>query len=123
MNDRDHLEGDGPSPNPSDDDVAEEMEEQIEDMDRPLGVEDHTTASEQREGDTLDERLARETGSSATDLPVGASVWSEPDVDEEPQLVGDKADAGDRPSAEESAMHVRDDAPGVTDHPDDYVEG
>ncbi len=123
MNDRDHLEGDGPSPNPSDDDVAEEMEEQIEDMDRPLGVEDHTTASEQREGDTLDERLARETGSSATDLPVGASVWSEPDVDEDPQLVGDKADAGDRPSAEESAMHVRDDAPGVTDHPDDYVEG
>ncbi len=123
MNDRDHLEGDGPSPNPSDDDVAEEMEEQIEDMDRPLGVEDHTTASEQREGDTLDERLARETGSSATDLPVGASVWSEPDVDEEPQLVGDKADAGDRPSAEESAMQVRDDAPGVTDHPDDYVEG
>ncbi len=123
MNDRDHLEGDGPSPNPSDDDVAEEMEEQIEDMDRPLGVEDHTTASEQREGDTIDERLARETGSSATDLPVGASVWSEPDVDEEPQLVGDTADAGDRPSAEESAMHVRDDAPGVTDHPDDYVEG
>ncbi|MBA3691787.1 MAG: hypothetical protein H0W82_10320 [Actinobacteria bacterium] len=123
MNDRDHLEGDGPSPNPSDDDVAEEMEEQIEDMDRPLGAEDHTTASEQREGDTIDERLARETGSSATDLPVGASVWSEPDIDEEPQLVGDKADAGDRRSAEESAMHVRDDAPGVTDHPDDYVEG
>ncbi len=120
---RDHLEGDGPSPNPSDDDVAEEMEQQIEDMDRPLGVEDHTTVSEQREGDTIDERLAREQGSSATDLPVGASVWSEDEVDDEPQMVGDEADGGDRPSPEESAMHVRDGAPGATDHPDDYVEG
>jgi hypothetical protein len=122
MTDRDHLEGDGPPPNTSDDDVMEEMEEEIEDMDRPLGAEDHTTAAEQRAGDTIDERLARERGSSATDLPVGASVWSEDEVDDEPQLVGEEADAGDRPSPEESAIHVRDDAPGVTDHPDDYVD-
>lgn len=122
MTDRDHLEGDGPSPDPSDDDVLEEMEEEIEDMDRPLGVEDHTTASEQREGDTIDERLARERGSSASDLPVGTSVWSADEADDEPLMVGEEADAGDRPSPEESAMHVRDDAPGVTDHPDDYVE-
>ena len=122
MSDRDHLEGDGPSPNPSDGDALEELEQQIEDMDRPLGVEDHTTAAEQREGDTLDERLAREVSPSAADLPVGASVLSEDEEDHEPQMVGEEADGGRRPSPEESAMHIRDDAPGMTDHPDDYTD-
>ena len=54
------IESEGPSPNPSDKDEQEELEEEIEQMDRPLGAEDHTTAEEGLEGDSLDERLARE---------------------------------------------------------------
>jgi hypothetical protein len=123
MSDRNHLEGDGPSPNSSDDDVLEEMEEEIELMERPVGVDQRTTATEGLEGDTLDERLAREVpdrGGRRT--PEPSTVAEEDAPDDEPELVGDEAEAGDRPSPEESAMRVRDDAPGVTDHDDDYTE-
>jgi hypothetical protein len=123
MSDRNHLEGDGPSPNPSDDDVLEEMEEEIELMERPVGVDQRTTATEGLEGDTLDERLAREVpdrGGRRT--PEPSTIAEEDAPDDEPELVGDEAEAGDRPSPEESAMRVRDDAPGVTDHDDDYTE-
>jgi hypothetical protein len=123
MPDRDHLEGDGPSPNPSDDDVLEEMEEEIELMDRPLGVDERTTATEGLEGDTLDERLARDVPDcGGRRQPEPRTIAEEDAPDVEPELVGDEADAGDRPSPEESAMRVRDDAPGVTDHDDDYTE-
>jgi hypothetical protein len=123
MSDRNHLEGDGPSPNSSDDDVLEEMEEEIELMERPVGVDQRTTATEGLEGDTLDERLAREVpdrGGRRT--PEPSTIAEEDAPDDEPELVGDEAEAGDRPSPEESAMRVRDDAPGVTDHDDDYTE-
>jgi hypothetical protein len=124
MRDHNHLEGDGPSPNPSDDDVLEEMEEEIEDMDRPLGAEDRTTASEQREGDTMDERLAREMPDQGVGRrPAEPSTISEEDApDEESELIGETADAGGRAGPEEAAMRIRRDAPGATDHPDDYVE-
>jgi hypothetical protein len=123
MSDRDHLEGDGPSPNPSDDDVLEEIEEEIEQMDRPLGAEQRTTATESHEGDTLDERLAREVPDrGGRRLPEPRTLSEEDAPDVEPELVGDEADAGERPSPEESAMRVRSDAPGVTDHADDYTE-
>jgi hypothetical protein len=122
MNDPDHLEGDGPSPNPSDDDVLEEMEEEIEEMDRPLGVDDHTTASEQREGDSLDERVAREVPDRGGRRPTESTTIAEEDApDDEAELVGEGAEV-EGTAPEEAAMHVRDRAPGVTDHPDDYVE-
>ena len=52
--------GEGPSPNDDDEDSGEAMEDYISDMDRPMGALDHTTAEEQREGDTIDERTRRE---------------------------------------------------------------
>ena len=61
------IESEGPSPNPSDQDEPEELEEEIEQMDRPLGAEDPTTAEEVLEGDSLDERLAREVPIAAGD--------------------------------------------------------
>jgi hypothetical protein len=122
MDDRDHLEGDGPSPNSSDDDMSEEMEEEIEEMDRPVGVDDHTTASEQREGDSLDERVAREVPDRGGRRPTESTTIAEEDApDDEAELVGEGAEV-EGTAPEEAAMHVRDRAPGVTDHPDDYVE-
>jgi hypothetical protein len=122
MKDPGHLEGDGPSPNPSDDDVLEEMEEEIEERDRPLGVEDHTTASEQREGDSLDERVAREVPDRGGRRPPEPTTIAEEDApDDEAELVGEGVEV-EGTAPEESAVHVRDRAPGVTDHPDDYVE-
>jgi hypothetical protein len=124
MNDRERIESDGPSPNPSDQDPLEELEIEIEDLDRPLGAEERTTASEGLEGDTMDERLAREMPDQGVGRrPSEPSTISEEDApDREPELIGQAADAGDRASPEEAAMQIREGAPGVTDHPDDYVE-
>jgi hypothetical protein len=93
--------------------------------DRPWASEgDDVTAAGQREGSTLDERLALEE----PDRPVvtgeiaGLEIVDEDRPDDEPDLVGGLADAGEGASAEELAMHVRDDAPGGTDDGDDgYV--
>jgi hypothetical protein len=117
------TESEGPSPNPSDQDALEELEEEIEQMDRPLGAEDHTTAEEGLEGDTLDERLAREVpdrGGRRPEEPT--AIVEEDEPDDEPELVGELGEAEDIMSPEEAAMHVRDRAPGATDHPDDYVD-
>ncbi len=81
------IESDGPSPNPSDQDEQEELEEEIEQMDRPLGAEDHTTAEEGLEGDSLDERLAREVpdrGGRRPEEPT--TIVEEDEPDDEPEL-------------------------------------
>ena len=120
---RDHLAGEGPSPNTSDDDPLAELEEEIEDMDRPQGVDERTTAAESVEGDTMDERLAREVpdrGERAARPEVTMVEDDEPDT--EAELVGDDADPEGRMSPEESAMHITSGAAGATDHPDDYVD-
>ena len=117
------LEGDGPPPNPSDEDPLEELEEEIELMDRPLGVDERTTAAESLEGDTLDERLAREVpdrGGRRSPEPTTIADEDAPDV--EPELVGEATEAGGIAAPEESAMRVVGKAPGATDHEDDYVE-
>jgi hypothetical protein len=117
------IESEGPSPTPSDQDEQEELEEEIEQMDRPLGAEDHTTAEEGLEGDTIDERLAREVPDRGGRRPEGATAIVEDDEpDDEPELVGELGEAEDIVSPEEAAMHVRNRAPGATDHPDDYVD-
>jgi hypothetical protein len=117
------MEGDGPSPNPSDQDPLEELEEEIEQMDRSLGAEDHTTAEEGLEGDSLDERLAREVPDRGGRRPDDTSTIVEEDgPDDEPELVGELGESEDIVAPEDAAMHVRDRAPGATDHPDDYVE-
>jgi hypothetical protein len=93
--------------------------------DRPWASEgDDVTAAGQREGSTLDERLALEEpdGPVARDDVGGVDVIDEDRPDDEPDLVGGLATAGDGAPAEELAMHVRDDAPGGTDDDDDgYV--
>lgn len=118
----DHAEGDGPSLGPSDQDPLEALEEEIEQMDRPVGVDERTTATESLEGDTMSERLARETPDRGGRLPESSTTIAEDDAqDEESELIGEAADVGGT-APEEAAMHVRDLAPGATDHPDDYVE-
>ena len=124
MSDHEHLEADGPSPNPSDADPLEELEMEIEDLERPLGSEGRTTAAEGLEGDTMNERLSREVPDQGVGRrPAEPSTISEEDApDDEPELIGDAVEAGDPASPEEAAMRIRDDAPGLTDHEDDYVE-
>jgi hypothetical protein len=118
----DRIESDGPSPSPSDQDPLEELEEEIEQMDRPVGVDERTTATETTEGDTMDERLARETADQGGRRPEASTTIAEDDAtDEESELIGEAADVGGT-APEEAAMHVRDRAPGATDHPDDYVD-
>ena len=63
---------------------------------------------------------------NSTRTPSDVPLLTEPDgPDHEAASVADdlreSAAQGDGLSAEESAVHVRDDAPGWTDHPDDYV--
>jgi hypothetical protein len=117
------LEGDGPPPNPSDEDPLEELEEEIEQQERPLGADERTTATETLEGDTLDERLAREVPDQGGRRRPGSTTIAEDDEpDLESELIGDAAAVEGVAAPEEAAMHVRDRAPGATDHPDDYVE-
>ncbi len=114
----------GPSPTDVDRDPGEALEDMISDMDRYEGADDDTTASEQRDGDTIDDRTRREQPqrvrrNSSVDLVDGGG---DDGVDREKDLVAE-TDPIDGPLAPElSAMHVRDDAPGVVDHPDDYVD-
>ena len=85
------IESDGPSPNPSDQDEQEELEEEIEQMDRPLGAEDHTTAEEGLEGDSLDDdshgrsptaadagQRSRRRSSRRTSPTTSPSFWANP---------------------------------------------
>ena len=117
------IESEGPSPNPSDQDEQEELEEEIEQMDRPLGAEDHTTAAEVLAGDTLDERLAREVPDRGGRRPEDpTAIVEEDEADDEPELIGELGESEGAVPPEEAAMQVRDEAPGATDHPDDYVD-
>ena len=91
----------------------------------PLGADRDVTATEQREGSTLDERLAIEEpdgdAGSAADRP-SPELLDGDRPDDEPELVGALGGTNDGISAEESAMHVTEDPPGATDDDDDgYV--
>ncbi|HET6714180.1 MAG TPA: hypothetical protein VFI59_10775 [Actinomycetota bacterium] len=113
----------GPSPTDVDADDGETMEDLISGMDRYAGADEHTTLAEQHDGDTIDERNRREQLAARRDF-AGVDLVDESDdgVDREKDLVGDP-EASDGPvPAELAAMHVVDEAPGVVDHPDDYVE-
>ena len=113
----------GPSPTDVDADDGEAMEELISGMDRYAGAEEHTTLAEQHDGDTIDERNRREQLAARREA-AGVDLVDEADdgVDREKDLVGDSERSDGPVPAELAAMHVVDDAPGVVDHPDDYVE-
>jgi hypothetical protein len=90
-------------------------------LDRPLAADDWgTTEREEREGEPLDLRLAREEpdGPDTVDEVVrplyqpGAEYW----IDDEPAEVGElDATWEDTPSAEELAVHIVEEPPGITD--------
>ena len=103
-----------------DDDPGEELEAMIEQADHPFATESFgTTAEEQEQGESLDQRLAEERPSKPPlDDQLAIEDFDAPD--EEKQLVG-RASLEHDPfvAPEEAAMTVRDRAPGIVDHPED----
>lgn len=94
--------------------------------DRPAGVDEETTAREQRRGRSLDDRLADERPErEAAPAAGGAGSLIDRDrPDAEPELVGELSEEPDdaQSPAEEEAMSVRREAPGGTDDESDgYV--
>jgi hypothetical protein len=103
-----------------DEDPGEELEAMIEQADHPFATESFgTTAEEQEEGESLDQRLAEEQPTTPPlDEQLAIEDFDAPD--EEKQLVGQASLEHDPFVApEEAAMTVRDRAPGVVDHPED----
>ena len=93
--------------------------------DSPWAVDrDDLTAAEQREGSTLDERLAIEQPDAPSSaIERGLDFVDHDHPDDEPELVGSATAPGDGAPAEELAMHVTDDPPGATDDADDGYVG
>ena len=114
----------GPSPSNDDADSGESLEAYISEMDHSLGVDDHTTTSEQMAGDTIDDRTRREQPQNDR-RHKHLDVTDDSDVealDHEAALVGESAETFEPEAPEVDAMHVVDDLPGAVDHPDDYVD-
>ena len=118
----------GPSPTDADVDAGESMEAMISDMDDYEGVDEDTTPNDQLDGETIDERNRREQPHRRRP-DTGVDIVDEQaddGVDREKDLVADADPSADTPDGalapEQAAMHLRPDAPGVVDHPDDYVE-
>jgi hypothetical protein len=108
---------------PRDADETDEAEASIMQTDHAFGSESFgTTAEEELEGESLDQRLAEERPErSPTDEVV--SVVAEDLSDEENDLVGAAVLEQDEfASPEEAALSVRDGVPGATDHDDPHPE-
>jgi len=106
-----------------DDGSGDALEEAIEHADRAAGAESFgTTADEQERGEPFDARLAEER----TDRPIrdtDPGLIDEDGPDDESELIAEAIGERDPFVApEESAMSVRDEAPGAVDHPDDHTE-
>jgi hypothetical protein len=125
MNDERQLsQSEGPSPTDVDADAGEAIEDLISGMDGYEGAEEHITLAEQLEGDTIDDRNRREQpqrerADTSIDLVSGDG---DDGIDREKDLVADVDETQGPLASELSAMHVVDEAPGVVDHPDDYIE-
>lgn len=94
--------------------------------DEPEGsFEDATTASGALEGETIDERLARERPDRGGRRRESVGRLADEDrPDDEPELVGEMSEEDDDElTGEEAAMRIRRDAPGGTDDASDgYVD-
>jgi hypothetical protein len=104
-----------------DEDPGEDLEAMIEQADRPFASESFgTTAEEQEEGESLDQRLAEERPSRpAIDSTLAIEDVDAPD--DEKDMVGQASLEHDPFVApEEAAMTVREEAPGAVDHPDEH---
>jgi hypothetical protein len=109
-----------------DDDAQQDFEDQMLDRDKAVSEEHDTTTEGLREGSGLDERLREERGSRGSELELDSvpAELDEPDEDgdmvADPSLLG--SEDGPFVPAEEAAIHVVEDAPGATDHPDDMTD-
>jgi uncharacterized protein DUF5709 len=80
--------------------------------DRPLGAFDRVTAREQREGESLNTRVAREIPDEVPEDPDGADrigrIYEELEdfVDVTKELVADESDDVNGLTPEEAAMHI-----------------
>ena len=125
--DRDHVEaGFGLGPTDDEDDAGEALESFLLERDHAGSESDQVTAGGGRRGASLDERLGQEQRQGEP-TPVRTPLLADhAGTDDEPAMVSDEphrsASSDGDLSAEEAAVHVRSDAPGWTDHPDDYVE-
>ncbi len=106
---------------PWDEGDGEELEAEIMRADHPFGADLRgTTPAEEVAGQGLDEALARELPDAPT-IDEALEVVDEGDPDVEGELVAEGSLVRDNfPSPEESALSVRDDAPGATDHDDPH---
>jgi len=105
------------------DEPGEDLEAMIEQADRPFATESFgTTAEEQEEGESLDQRLAEERPSKpAVDSTLAIEDFDAPD--DEKDLVGQASIEHDPfVSPEEAAMTIREEAPGAVDHPDHHSD-
>jgi hypothetical protein len=101
-------------------DPAVEFEAMIEHADRPFAAESFgTTAEEEEEGESLDERLAEER----PDRPISdveIAIEDEAAPDDEGEMVGEASLEHDPfVSPEEAALTIRPRAPGAVDHPEE----
>jgi hypothetical protein len=111
---------------PQKEETGDPQEGLVVPRDEPRAVEENgTTAEEQREGESLDERLAREEDEDGPGSRESAGTLAEEGsglTDVEKDEVGEQAEAAEGRSAEEEALRVEPEAPGGTDRPDSYVE-
>lgn len=109
---------------PDDPQTGEVPEEELV-PDEPQAVDDPgTTAEEQRQGASLDERLEEEEPDRAGEEREQAGRLVEEGwglTDAEKDEVADAAGSEEDLSAEEDAVRVDDQAPGGVDGPDSYV--
>jgi hypothetical protein len=114
---------DGDGSEDLEEDPGEGLEAMIEQADRSFASESFgTTAEEQEEGESLDDKLREERpGRPPLDVQLAIEDFDVPD--DEKQLVGQASLEHDRFVApEEAAMTIREKAPGAVDHPDDDAE-
>jgi hypothetical protein len=116
--DNDLPSGDAYGGGDPEEDPAEELEAMIEHADRPYGAESFgTTAEEQEEGESLDQRLSEEQPDSRTS-DVRLAIEDDAGPDDEGELVGEASVEHDAfVSPEEAAMTIRKRAPGGVDDP------
>ena len=122
---------------PAVDEVPEEMvltgdtmEGEMPPLEHPQGVEEYgTTALEERQPESLEDRLAREQPEVGGGVDAALGPVAQPDagyamLDPDSDLVGDEETGlDDTPAPEEAALRATEDLPGATDNADPgYLE-
>ena len=119
--DDDRDEGHEDDGRQDDGDEGDELEAEIMRADRPFATDERETTPEGAlEGLSIDEALARERPEGST-VREAMGLVDDGAPDTEGELVAEGSlEQDDFASPEESAVSVRDDAPGATDHDDPH---